>query len=64
MSVRLLNEYEKEDYRTTPQKIGVDNIYNDGIDVVPNTNVLWREVSEMETEVVDNGRDMTYFVTN
>lgn len=62
--IKTLCDYEGIDSNTKPQRIAFNNIYNDGVDVVSNLQVSWKEVSEMETPVVDDGTDLKYFVTN
>ena len=60
----MLSDYEIEDFNTLPQRIAFQNVYNDGVDYVTDTVIPWKDVSEMETPVIDLGADMKYFVTD
>lgn len=62
--MKLLSDYEVEDFKTQTQRIAFENVYNDGVDYVADTAIPWKDVIEMETSIVDLGADMKYFVTD
>ena len=44
--------------------ISRDNVYNDGIGFVENTNISWVMVNEMESRVEDDNIDIEFFLTH
>jgi hypothetical protein len=53
-----------KDAKKKPNPISRDNVYNDGIGFVENTNISWVMVNEMESRVEDDNIDIEFFLTH
>ena len=62
--ITLLSAYDVKDAKKKPNPIPKDNIYNDGIGFVENTNISWAMVNEMESRVEDDNIDIEFFLTH
>ena len=56
--------YERNEAKSKPHPIYTENIYNDGVGNVADTDIPWTLVNEMESRVVDPNRDVEFFLAH
>ena len=62
--ITLLGVYERNEIKTKARPIYTENIYNDGIGNVEDTDIPWTLVNEIESRVVDPNRDVEFFLAH
>ena len=62
--ITLLGVYERNEAKTKARPIYTENVYNDGIGNVEDTDIPWTLVNEIESRVVDPNRDVEFFLAH